>query len=108
MQNVAETRSPRSVSTSQRFVDDLVAAIRVVQSEGVAIVLVEQKLRVPMALASRQYLIENGQIAWTGTTDELRRDQRTVESLVGFYAVAALNPAAGRRTLPPGDRELAR
>ncbi len=67
-----------------RIVDDLVAAIRVVQAEGVAIVLVEQKLKVPMALASRQYLIENGQIVWTGTTDELRRDQRQIEQLIGF------------------------
>lgn len=67
-----------------RIVDDLVEAIRAVQREGVAIVLVEQKLKVPMALASRQYVIENGQIIWSGTTDDLRENQREVESLVGF------------------------
>jgi len=55
-----------------------------VQGEGVAIVLVEQKLKVPMALASRQYLIENGQIVWAGTTDELRQNRRELEGLVGF------------------------
>ena len=67
-----------------RIVDDLVAAIRAVQREGVAVVLVEQKLDVPLALASRQYVIENGQIVWTGTTDALRRNQREIEGLVGF------------------------
>ena len=66
------------------IVDDLVEAIRVVQQEGVAIVLVEQKLKVPMALASRIYLIENGQILWSGTTDELRENQRDIENMVGF------------------------
>jgi len=67
-----------------RIVDDLVAAIRTVQSEGVAIILVEQKLKVPMALASRQYLIENGQIVWGGTTQDLKQNQAEVERLVGF------------------------
>ncbi len=67
-----------------RIVDDLLAAIRVVQEEGVGVILVEQKLKVPMALASRQYLIENGGIIWSGTTEELRRDQRRIEGLIGF------------------------
>ena len=64
--------------------DDLVAAIRDVGREGVGVVLVEQKLTVPMALASRQYVIENGQIVWQGTTDQLRSAKAEVEALLGF------------------------
>ncbi len=67
-----------------RVVDDLVEAIRAVREEGISVILVEQKLKVPMALASRQYVIENGQIVWTGTTEQLRQNQREVETLVGF------------------------
>jgi branched-chain amino acid transport system ATP-binding protein len=67
-----------------RIVDDLVAAIRVVQAEGLAIVLVEQKLKVPLALASRQYLIENGRVIWQGTTEALRANQQEVEALMGL------------------------
>jgi branched-chain amino acid transport system ATP-binding protein len=67
-----------------RIVDDLVEAIRAVREEGIAVILVEQKLKVPMALASRQYVIENGQIVWTGTTEQLRQNQGEVEALVGF------------------------
>jgi branched-chain amino acid transport system ATP-binding protein len=67
-----------------RIVDDLVAAIRAVQAEGIAIVLVEQKLKVPLALASRQYLIENGQVIWQGTTDALRANQHEVEAMMGL------------------------
>ena len=66
------------------IVDDLVAAIRDVGREGVGVVLVEQKLTVPMALASRQYVIENGQIVWEGTTDQLRGAKAEVEALLGF------------------------
>ena len=67
-----------------RIVDDLVDAMRVVQRDGIAMLLVEQKLKVPMALASRQYVIENGRIVWSGTTDELKAGRREVEALIGF------------------------
>ena len=67
-----------------RIVDDLIEAIRIIQREGVGVVLVEQKLKVPLALASRQYLIENGQIVWSGTTDELRNSQAEIETMVGL------------------------
>ena len=67
-----------------RIVDDLVDAMREIGRDGIAIVLVEQKLKVPMALASRQYVIENGSVVWTGTTEELRASRRDVEALIGF------------------------
>ena len=67
-----------------RIVDDLVDAIRAVAREGVGVMLVEQKLTVPMALASRQYVMENGQIVWTGTTAALRAAQGEVEALLGL------------------------
>ena len=67
-----------------RIVDDLVAAIRIVQAEGIAVILVEQKLKVPMALASRQYVIENGRIAWTGTTAQMQAGEGGVEALLGL------------------------
>jgi len=46
--------------------------------------LAEQKLKVPMPLASRQYVIENGQIIWSGATEQIRQNQRAVETLIGF------------------------
>ncbi len=67
-----------------RIVDDLVQAIRAIQDEGVGVVLVEQKLKVPLALASHQYLIENGQIVWSGSTDALRDNQAEIERMVGL------------------------
>ena len=66
------------------LVDDLVEAIRTVAHEGVGVLLVEQKLTVPMALASRQYVIENGQIVWSGSTAELRTSKKEIEALLGL------------------------
>jgi branched-chain amino acid transport system ATP-binding protein len=67
-----------------KVVEDLVAAIRVIRDEGTAIVLVEQNFTVPLVLASRQYVIDNGRIAWHGTTAALVAERDRVEGLLGF------------------------
>jgi branched-chain amino acid transport system ATP-binding protein len=54
-------------------------AIVAINAAGVSIVLVEQNLRVPLAIAHRQFIIDNGRIAWRGTTAELLQDRATVE-----------------------------
>ncbi|MEX0583938.1 MAG: ABC transporter ATP-binding protein, partial [Sneathiella sp.] len=41
-------------------VEDLIKAMALINAEGVAILLVEQNLKVPLKLAKRQYLIDNG------------------------------------------------
>lgn len=64
------------------IVDQLVDAMRVINDEGVAILLVEQNLKVPLKLARRQFVIDNGRVVWSGTTDELQADRGRVESLI--------------------------
>ncbi|MGH7005150.1 MAG: ABC transporter ATP-binding protein [Alphaproteobacteria bacterium] len=54
-------------------------AIVAINREGVSIVLVEQNLRVPLAVAHRQFIIDNGRIVWHGTTAKLLEDRATVE-----------------------------
>jgi branched-chain amino acid transport system ATP-binding protein len=67
-----------------RVVEDLVSAIRQIQREGVAAVLVEQNFKVPLALAARQYVIDNGRLIWSGTTDDLVKNRVEIEALLGF------------------------
>jgi branched-chain amino acid transport system ATP-binding protein len=67
-----------------KVVADLVEAIRTVQRENVAIILVEQNFKVPLAIASRQYVIDRGQIVWSGTTERLKSEREQVEQLLGF------------------------
>ena len=54
-------------------------AIVAINRAGVSIILVEQNLRVPLAVAHRQFIIDTGRIVWRGTTAELLADRATVE-----------------------------
>ena len=59
-------------------------AIVAINKAGVSIVLVEQNLRVPLAVAHRQFIIDNGRIVWRGTTAELLQDRATVERYISI------------------------
>jgi branched-chain amino acid transport system ATP-binding protein len=52
-------------------------------SEGHTILLVEQNLAATLALARRAYIVNNGHIAWDGTTDELKRQPDTLRRYLG-------------------------
>ena len=66
----------------------VVAAVRdaivEINRQGVPILLVEQNLRVPLKVAHRQYIIDNGAIVWQGSTRELLADRQLVESHLGI------------------------
>lgn len=64
------------------IVNELIEAIRNINAEGVAILLVEQNLKVPLKLAQRQFVIDNGRIVWSGTTAALQEDRARIESLI--------------------------
>ena len=65
-------------------VADLVKAMELINAEGVAILLVEQNLKVPLKLAERQYLIDNGHIRWSGKTEELLAEREKIEALISL------------------------
>ena len=66
----------------------VVAAVRdaivEINRQGVPILLVEQNLRVPLKIAHRQYIIDNGAIVWQGSTPELLANRQLVESYLGI------------------------
>ncbi|MFC0218021.1 ABC transporter ATP-binding protein [Pseudochelatococcus lubricantis] len=64
------------------IVDLLVEAMRVINGEGMAILLVEQNLRVPLKLAHRQFVIDHGAMLWSGTTSDLQANRDRIESLI--------------------------
>lgn len=66
------------------IVRDLVDAMAAINGEGVAILLVEQNLKVPLKLAQRQYVIDNGRIQWHGRTDELLADRARIEAMISL------------------------
>ncbi|MBN9428585.1 MAG: ABC transporter ATP-binding protein [Burkholderiales bacterium] len=54
-------------------------AIVALNSAGMAIVLVEQKLAIPLEISHRLYVMDHGSVAWTGTPEEFRSNRLHVE-----------------------------
>ena len=72
------------------------------EREGTAVLLVEQNARTSLATAARAYVLEVGQVAFEGTSDELASAGLDPTELPGILmaAVAASN-GARRFALPP-------
>ncbi|MCE1243735.1 ABC transporter ATP-binding protein [Oryzomicrobium sp.] len=64
------------------IVDQLVQVFAHVHRQGTGIILVEQNLKVPMKLAHRQYVLDHGQVVWSGTSAELQQQRQLVENLI--------------------------
>lgn len=64
------------------IVNDLIDIFSLVHKQGTGIVLVEQNLKVPMRLAHRQYVLDHGAVAWSGTSVELEAQRDFVESII--------------------------
>ena len=61
------------------IVRDVRDAIVAVNKQGMSIVLVEQKLSIPLEISHRMCVVDHGAIAWSGTTAEFRADRATIE-----------------------------
>jgi branched-chain amino acid transport system ATP-binding protein len=65
------------------LVQTLTAVLSEISRRGSTILLVEQNLEVALALSSRLYVIDQGQIQFTGTPDELRREPAIQQRFLG-------------------------
>ncbi len=54
-----------------------------IQEDGVAILLVEQNVKIALGITQRTYLIENGNIRWHGASADLARDYDTRRRYLG-------------------------
>ena len=54
------------------------------EREGAAVLLVEQNARTSLAVAARAYVLEVGEIAYSGTSDELSRQDSIRRSYLGY------------------------
>jgi branched-chain amino acid transport system ATP-binding protein len=66
-----------------REVFRIVAQMR---AEGISVLLVEQNVRVALDVADDAYVIENGQIVYSGTAAELGADEERIQALAGASA----------------------
>lgn len=65
-----------------RIVTDLIDVFTEVHRQGTGIVLVEQNLKVPARLAHRQYVLDHGEIAWSGSAADVRAERDIIESIL--------------------------
>ena len=60
------------------IVEEIVAVLRRFRGEGLAVLLVEQNLRVALDLCDRHYVMSKGQVCFTGTSRQLEGDENVL------------------------------
>ena len=66
------------------LVRQVAQTIRRLRTEGMAILLVEQNLRLALELADTVYIMTKGRVVYEGLPDQLATDERTKEQLLGI------------------------
>ena len=72
-----------SVGLAPRLVLEILHHIRELVEEGLAVLLVEQNVRAALEVADRLSLLDQGRVIATGTAEEMRDDERTVQAYLG-------------------------
>jgi len=72
-----------SVGLAPLVVDKIMETIKALRTSGLSILLVEQFARSALRIADRAYVLRAGHVALEGTSADLRRDTRMVESYLG-------------------------
>jgi len=86
----ALVRDPKIILLDEPFeglapviVQDLIRVCRDLAKAGQTIVLIEQNLAAAMSLASRAYILNNGQIVHESTTADLRKQPEFIQKYLG-------------------------
>ncbi len=67
-------------------VRDVFAVIKQMRAEGISVLLVEQNIRMSLAIADYAYVLDNGSIVHHGPAAELAADETRVQALAGASA----------------------
>ena len=68
------------------IVKEVFQIIQAMRKEGISVLLVEQNVRVSLAIADRAYVLDDGAIVYSGTAAELASDEDRVRSMAGASA----------------------
>ncbi|MGA9867444.1 MAG: ABC transporter ATP-binding protein [Acetobacteraceae bacterium] len=56
------------------------------RAEGLSVLLVEQNVRASLEVADRAYVLDHGQMVWSGSAAELSSDEERIQALAGASA----------------------
>ena len=72
-----------SLGLAPNIVDRVMEIVKTINTDGTAVLLVEQDVVLALDIADRGYVLENGRIAMTGPAAELRRDPAVRKAYLG-------------------------
>ncbi len=72
-----------SLGLSPIVIDELYRVLREIRAKGITAILVEQNVRRSLKEADRAYILEAGQVALSGNTDELREEEKVKKAYFG-------------------------
>lgn len=78
-----------SLGLAPRLAEEVYARIADIHGEGLTVLLVEQNTVLALSVASRGYVLENGQVVLEGSAAELGANDRVREAYLGHSAIAA-------------------
>ena len=74
-----------SLGLAPNIVDDIFRiAKKIAKENGLTIIVVEQDVRKALKFADRGYVLENGVISISGTSDELMGNEEIKKAYLGF------------------------
>ncbi|HUD61677.1 MAG TPA: ABC transporter ATP-binding protein [Acetobacteraceae bacterium] len=68
------------------IVREVFRIVEQMRTEGISVLLVEQNVRVALEIADQAYVLENGQIVYSGKAAELGADEERIQALAGASA----------------------
>ena len=68
------------------IVKEVFRIIASMRDEGIAVLLVEQNVRVSLQIADRAYVLDDGAVVYGGTAPELANDEERVRAMAGASA----------------------
>jgi branched-chain amino acid transport system ATP-binding protein len=68
------------------IVKEVFRIVAQMRAEGISVLLVEQNVRMSLEISDHAYVLENGQIVYSGPAAELRADETRIQALAGASA----------------------
>jgi branched-chain amino acid transport system ATP-binding protein len=73
-----------SMGLSPKLVDDILGVLQKLRGQGISLLLVEQNAKLTFEATSNCLVMENGEVAMTGSSEELRHDVRVRRIYLGL------------------------
>jgi branched-chain amino acid transport system ATP-binding protein len=68
------------------IVKEVFRIVAQMRTEGISVLLVEQNVRMSLEISDHAYVLENGQMVYSGPAEELRADETRIQALAGASA----------------------